>query len=63
MPQVFLAFSGEDFELVERLAKSLESRGLEVWYMRPGTMEGWWRSRAEAALHDCKVVVHVASIN
>jgi hypothetical protein len=57
MSHVFISYKSEDVELVARLARALESRGLHVWWDRylPGGEN--WHAQIQHALESASCVV------
>ena len=64
MTQVFISYSRKDLIFVERLAKDLESAGLDVWYDLSGLDGGTrWGREIQGAIQRCQVFVVVLSPN
>jgi hypothetical protein len=55
---VFLSYHWRDHDAAERLARTLDTRGLRVfldrWYLTPGLL---WPQALEKALEQCQAVV------
>jgi len=64
MTQVFISYSRKDLVFVERLAKDLQSAGLEVWYDLSGLDGGArWGREIQNAIKESEIFVVVLSPN
>jgi hypothetical protein len=64
MTQVFISYSRKDLVFVERLAKDLQSAGLQVWYDLSGLDGGArWGREIQSAIQQSQIFVVVLSPN
>ena len=61
---VFLSYASEDTAAAERIATSLRSVGIELWFDRTELRGGdVWERQIEDRIHDCRLFIPLISVN
>jgi hypothetical protein len=61
---VFLSYASEDASAAERIASSLRTAGIEVWFDKSELRGGEaWDRRIREQIHDCRLFIAVISAN